>query len=142
MTSNSALKRAARTYSREHGIGYRAALRIVDRRDGDRFQYLATRVLIEAIEGCGIRHWAGVDSWDGWSHARITDLGGESFDVDASTIAPSLAAFLAGHPECDARDIDGYLADEFVQHGLFGLVIYRSEITHRPRTVHRDGKIV
>lgn len=136
VTSNSALKRAARDYSRQHGVSYRDAIRVVDRRTDDRFHYLATRVLIEAIEGCGIRHWAGVEAWDGWSHATITDLGGESFDLDHGTIAPALAAYLRENPESDAREIDGYLADEFVQSGLFGLIIYRSEVTHRPRTIH------
>ena len=137
MTSNSALKRTARKYSRQHHISYRDALRIVDRRGDARFEHLATRVLIEAIEGCGIRHWAGVETWDGWSRATITDLGGESFDLVLDTIAPALSAFLRENPESDARDIDSYLADEFVQLGLFGLVIYRSEVTHRPRTSHR-----
>lgn len=139
MTSNSALKRAARAYSREHGVSYRTALHAVDRHRADRIEQLATRVLIEAVEGCGIRHWAGVDEWDGWTRARITDLGGEGFVVDRATVTPPLVAHLRVHPDLDQREIDGYLADEFVQLGLFGLVIYRAEVTHRPRTAHRTA---
>lgn len=136
MTSNSAIKRAARAYGHEHSVSYRAALQAVSRSNGERFRMLATRVLIEAIEGCGIRHWADVNHWDGWSNAVITDLGGETFTLDVATITPSLLTFLDQNPDCGPLDIDGSLADEFVQLGLFGLVIYRSEISKRPKTAH------
>lgn len=109
---------------------------MIDHRNGDRLRRLATHVLIEAIEGCGIRHWAGVEAWDGWSRATVTDLGGESFTLDRETVSPALEAFLRLNPGAGAEDIDSYLADEFVQLGLFGLVLYRSEVTHRPRTTH------
>lgn len=137
MTSNSARKRAARDFSRRHGVNYRVALQAVGTHDRDRFHAFATRVLIEAVEGCGIRHWADVEHWDGSSRMIITDLGGESFEVTVATIRPALTAFLETDPGADLMDLDGYLADEFIQQGLFGLVIYRSEVTHRPRTAHR-----
>lgn len=134
VTSNSAVKRAARSYGRQHGVGYRAALRIIGRRGDDRFEPVATRILIEAIEGCGIRHWARIDAWDGRSEAVITDLGGEVFDLSIATMTPAVVDLLERDPECDVVDIDSYLADEIVQQCLFGLVLYRSEVRRRPTT--------
>ncbi|MDF0531264.1 hypothetical protein P0W64_00300 [Tsukamurella sp. 8F] len=109
-------------------------MRIIGRRGDDRFEPVATRILIEAIEGCGIRHWARIDAWDGRSEAVITDLGGEVFDLSIATMTPAVVDLLERDPECDVVDIDSYLADEIVQQCLFGLVLYRSEVRRRPTT--------
>jgi len=93
-----------------------------------------TRLLIEAVEGCGIRHWARIDSWDGATAADITDLGGETFRLDAGTIGPTLDNFVAGGPRREPLDVDSYIdiADEIIQTALFGCVIYRTTVRRRP----------
>ena len=134
VTKNHADKRAARSYARAHGLPYRQALASVRAARADRMSLLpfAERLLIEAIEGCGIRHWARVDEWDGVGRAVITDLGGERFVLTVDTVLLVLRQHLDDHPKLRPTDIDSYFADEAVQRLLFGGVIYRLEL-HRGR---------
>jgi len=138
MTENHAIKQAARNYAQECGVTYREALDIIRRRgsDGRRLDDFVVRVLIEAIEGCGIGHWAGVQKWDGTHSALITDIGGEPYELSPAKIRPAFAEYLQGHPECEIDDVDSYLADEIVQTALFGGVIYRFEARRRTLTYH------
>ncbi|MEE4021902.1 hypothetical protein V1Y59_02335 [Gordonia sp. PKS22-38] len=92
----------------------------------------ARRLLIEAVEGCGIRHWARIDAWDGVGCARITDLGGETFELNVENLSSALVVHLDDNTPRYPLDVDSYLADEIVQTMLFGVVIYRSEIRRRP----------
>ena len=86
---------------------------------------LTQRVLLEAIEGGGIAHWARVEEWDGERSATIVESGGvrHSFDLDAASAA--VADYLARNPEFDPGDVDADLADEIVQMSLFGSIVYR-----------------
>ncbi|OZF27229.1 hypothetical protein CH295_21765 [Rhodococcus sp. 14-2483-1-2] len=92
----------------------------------------AQRLLIEAVEGCGIRHWARVEEWDGVGRTTITDLGGERYVIGVDTVLQTLREHLDDHPGLKPNDIDSYFADEAVQLLLFGDVIYRLEL-HRGR---------
>ncbi len=92
----------------------------------------AQRLLIEAVEGCGIRHWARVEEWDGVGRTTITDLGGERYVIGVDTVLQTLREHLDDHPGLKPNDIDSYFADEAVQLLLFGGVIYRLEL-HRGR---------
>ncbi|MBD0023833.1 hypothetical protein GII33_21315 [Gordonia pseudamarae] len=137
MTRNAAEKRAAREYARKHGVTYRSALDAMRAShhpdppaDLDRF---VTRLLIEAVEGFGIRHWARIDSWDGAAAARITDVSGETFHLDADTVGPVIGDFIAIEHLRKPLDLDAYLADEIIQTALFGFVIYRPTVRRRPR---------
>lgn len=86
---------------------------------------LTQRVLLEAIEGGGIAHWARVEEWDGERSATIVESGGvrHSFDRDAASAA--VADYLARNPDFDPGDVDADLADEIVQMSLFGSIVYR-----------------
>ncbi|WP_040524871.1 hypothetical protein [Gordonia effusa] len=130
MTENFAEKRAARRYAREYGVSYREALGII-RTDTRRYRDHATRLLIEAVEGCGITHWCGVENWDGIERATIVDVGGEEFSLDANRVALALGAYFAAHTEVEPLDLDSYIADEVIQTMLFGGVIYRNQIRRR-----------
>lgn len=133
MTSNSARKRAVRAYSEQHGISYRKALAVLASGDAAvDTRAIAVRILIEAVEGCGIRHWARVDDWDGSSRAIIADLGGERFDLTATSLMPLVADHVETAGSVEPRDVDSYLADEIIQTGLFGCVIYRMGVRRRP----------
>lgn len=133
MTERYAEKRAARTYARENGVPYRAALQVIRGRHADVGDALYTqRLLIEAVEGCGIRHWARIDDWDGVGSLAITDLGGEMYRLTADELTPMLSAYRGVGTIERPLDIDGYLADEIIQSTLFGGIIYRSEVRRRP----------
>lgn len=138
MTANHATKQAARRYAQQHGVNYRDALAAVRRRgsDAERTDEFARRVLIEAIEGCGIGHWAQIGAWDGAAAAVITDIGGECSRLSPTVIRSALLDYLSDHPDCHLVDVDSYLADEIVQTALFGGVIYRFEARPRPNTFH------
>lgn len=86
---------------------------------------LTQRVLLEAIEGGGIAHWARVEEWDGERSATIVESGEvrHSFDLDAASAA--VADYLARNPDFDPGDVDADLADEIVQMSLFGSIVYR-----------------
>ncbi|MFC7752302.1 hypothetical protein [Tsukamurella soli] len=60
----------------------------------DGAETIVERVLIESVEGCGIRHWARID------------------DVSAH------------HPGFEPLDVHPDLADELIQTALFGGVIH------------------
>ncbi|MEP9416156.1 MULTISPECIES: hypothetical protein [unclassified Gordonia (in: high G+C Gram-positive bacteria)] len=90
------------------------------------------RLLIEAAEGCGITHWARIDSWDGEGTLAVTDLGGERFQLTIDSLSPVLLDHLTDGTICDPLDIDAYLPDEIIQSALFGAVIYRTLIRRRP----------
>ena len=137
MTSNSAEKRAARAYSRQNHVSYRTALAMVRNRQSDTPEHdlFGQRLLIEAIEGCGIRHWAHVDEWDGESCAVITDVGGESYRLTVDNVMPGLVRYLREDAVREPLEIDSYIADEVIQTALFGHVIYRSVIRRRPTMV-------
>ncbi|MFW0790609.1 hypothetical protein [Gordonia sp. CPCC 205333] len=130
MTENFAEKRDVRRYAREHEVSYREA-RSVLRDATNRYSEHAHRLLIEAVEGCGITHWSSVQYWDGQTRATIVDLGGEQFDLDVNRVATGLGGYFADHTEVAPLDVDSYLADEIVQTMLFGGVIYRSQIRRR-----------
>ncbi|WP_415974930.1 hypothetical protein [Rhodococcus sp. 077-4] len=134
MTKNHADKIAARAHARAHGLVYRRALASVRAARADRMSLLpfAERLLIEAVEGCGIRHWARVEEWDGVGRAAITDVGGERFVLTVDTVLLVLREHLDDHPGLKPNDIDSYFADEAVQRILFGGIIYRLEL-HRGR---------
>jgi len=134
VTKNNADKRAARAYAQAHSLPYRQALASVRADRADRMSLLpfAQRLLIEAVEGCGIRHWARVEEWDGVGRTTITDLGGERFVIGVDTVLQTLREHLDDHPGLKPNDIDSYFADEAVQLLLFGGVIYRLEL-HRGR---------
>lgn len=100
--------------------------------DAARYAPYARRLLIEAIEGCGIRHWAHVESWDGVSVAVISDLGGETFELTTVNVVPFLAAYADRHGDWEPMEIDSYLADELIQEALFGGVISRTQVRRRP----------
>ena len=136
MTEGFAEKRAARTHALENGVSYRTGLAAVRKQlaaaEGAPF---ARRLLIEAVEGCGIRHWARVDEWDGGDHATITDGGGESYRLTVADLAPAVAEYRDAGAIDHPLDVDSYLADEIIQALLFGCVIYRSEVRKRPAMV-------
>lgn len=93
---------------------------------------LLERLLIEAVEGCGIRHWARVDHWDGRRSVTIMDIGGEGYLLTEESLAPVLLRQVDAGVISEPLDIDSYLADEIVQTALFGCVIYRSLVRRRP----------
>ncbi|GAB08916.1 hypothetical protein GOARA_021_01540 [Gordonia araii NBRC 100433] len=130
MTRNSAEKRAARAYAQEHGVAYRQAVEAIRRNDADQIDdsSFVHRILIEAVEGCGIRHWAQIVEWDGERRAVARDLGGETFELTLATLASELREFRSAAPEASPLDIDSYIADEVVQASLFGAVIYRRPV--------------
>lgn len=97
-------------------------------------QEFVRRILIEAIEGCGIRHWAGVQHWDGEAAAVITDLGGDSFRLTVENLIPLVRAHFGGVVDRSPMEVDSYLADEILQTQLFGGVIYRTQVQRRPTT--------
>ncbi|AZG44574.1 hypothetical protein [Gordonia insulae] len=134
MTERFAEKRAARKYSRDNDVSYRVALAVVRTESGrlSKGVPFARRLLIEAVEGCGILHWARVDAWDGDRCLTITDLGGETYRLTVDSLAPVLLAHLRAGAINQPLDVDSYLADEIVQTTLFGCVIYRSEVRKRP----------
>ena len=137
MTERFAEKLAARQYARDNGVSYRAALEVV-RAQSDRVRDVAPfarRLLIEAVEGCGILHWARVDAWDGVDCLTVTDLGGEVYRLTINALTPILIAYLEAGAIQRPLDVDSYLADEIVQTTLFGCVIYRSEVRKRPEMV-------
>ncbi|MGV9481155.1 hypothetical protein [Gordonia polyisoprenivorans] len=100
---------------------------------GDVFDLYLTRLLIEAIEGCGVRHWARVEYWDGVTTATITDVGGERFVLNAAAVGQTLCDFLVSEPQLHPMDLDSFHADVIVQRALFGCTIYRSEVRRRPQ---------
>lgn len=127
MTKNSAEKRAARAYARSNDVSYRQAIGAV-RRDSlsdDADVAFIHRVLIEAVEGCGIRHWAEVLEWDGVSRAIVRDVGGEVFSLTSATLAAAVRRYRTSNPTSAPLEMDSYLADEIVQSALFDIVIYR-----------------
>ncbi|WP_206487668.1 hypothetical protein [Rhodococcus sp. KRD162] len=134
MTKNHSDKRAARSYAQAHALSYRQALTKVRAARADRTSLspFAQRLLIEAVEGCGIRHWASVEEWDGVGRATVTDLGGERFVLTVDSVLLVLCEHLADNPTLQPNDIDSYFADEAVQRLLFGSVIYRLDL-HRGR---------
>ncbi|WP_042939488.1 hypothetical protein [Rhodococcus sp. AW25M09] len=134
MTKNHAEKRLARAYAQAHDLPYRQALASVRAARADPTPLLpfAQRLLIEAVEGCGVRHWACVDEWDGVGRATITDLGGERFVLTVDSVLLVLREHLDENPTLQPNDIDSYFADEAVQRVLFGGVIYRLDL-HRGR---------
>ncbi|NMO03301.1 hypothetical protein HH308_18980 [Gordonia sp. TBRC 11910] len=133
MTENFAAKRAARRYAREHHLSYRQALAALgaERAVAARFVHHAERILIEAVEGCGITHWCTVESWDGSSSTTITDLGGEQFTLSLDDVASAAATHFGAGATPSPLDIDSYLADEIVQTLLFGGIIYRPQVRRR-----------
>ena len=134
MTKNHAEKRAARAYANTHSLSYRQALASMRAARIDRMSLcpFAQRLLLEAVEGCGIRHWARVEEWDGVGRATITDLGGERFVLTVDSFLVALREHLDHNPTLRTNDIDSYFADEAVQQILFGCIIYRLEL-HRGR---------
>lgn len=134
MTRNYSEKRCARDFARLHALPYRQALAAVRmaRRDHSAIAPYAQRLLIEAVEGCGISHWARTVEWDGIGRAEICDLGGERFVLTLDTAAPILRQYLDTDQGWHPMDIDSYIADEVVQRALFGAVIYRLDL-HRGR---------
>lgn len=92
----------------------------------------ARRLLIEAVEGCGILHWARVDGWDGHHCLTVTDLGGEVYRLTVNNLALVVLTHLDAGAIHHPLDVDSYFADEFIQTTLFGCVIYRSEVRKRP----------
>lgn len=134
MTKNHSEKRAARAYAQLHSLPYRQALASMRAARADRASLspFAQRLLIEAVEGCGIRHWARVEEWDGVARAVITDLGGERFVLTVDVVMIELREHLDNNPTLQPNDIDSYFADETVQRILFGGIIYRLEL-HRGR---------
>lgn len=133
MTERSAEKRSARNYARINGVSYRTALAAVrDRQAGADCIPFARRLLIEAVEGCGIRHWARVVDWDGIGCLTVTDLGGETYRLTADQLAPVLATYRDAGTIAHPLDIDSYVADDVIQAMLFGCTIYRSEVRKRP----------
>ncbi|MDJ0004884.1 MULTISPECIES: hypothetical protein [Nocardiaceae] len=131
MTRNHVEKHAARAYAAANGVTYRQGLAAVRANCTIVLPY-AQRLLIEAIEGCGIRHWSNVHDWDGCGRASITDLGGERFVLTPDVVVPVIREHLDAHPNLEPLHIDSYFADEAVQRTLFGGVIYRLEL-------HRGG---
>lgn len=95
----------------------------------------ASRLLIEAIEGCGIRHWAYVEEWDGESRTVIRDLGGDRFVLTAEDADGLIENYRAANPDWDPDAIDSYTADVILQSALFGSVIYRTGVRRRPITM-------
>lgn len=135
MTKNSAEKRAAREYALNHAVSYRRALtevRAADRHGSQVSEPHVTRLLIEAVEGCGIRHWARVLAWDGATSATIADVGGETFVLSADTVSKALHELLVAEPNLEPLDLDSYHADLVIQHALFGCIIYRTGVRRRP----------
>lgn len=137
MTEHAAEKRAARRFARENFVSYRTALTAVraQRVDVAQIAPFAQRLLIEAVEGCGIRHWARVNSWDGAQCVTITDLGGEVYRLTIEGVAPMVADYRDSGVIESPLDVDSYLADEIIQSILFGGVIYRSEVRKRPAMI-------
>ncbi|MFE0748966.1 hypothetical protein [Gordonia sp. NPDC058843] len=90
------------------------------------------RLLIEAVEGCGVRHWARIDEWDGVGSVVITDIGGEVYRLTAESLAPVVSTHIDEGTISEPLDVDSYLADDIIQSALFGCVIYRHEVRHRP----------
>ncbi|ACY22618.1 hypothetical protein Gbro_3421 [Gordonia bronchialis DSM 43247] len=136
MTSNAAEKRAAREYARRHRVSYRSALiavRTARSLTTEVFDEYVARLLIEAIEGCGIRHWAHIRSWDGATTATITEVGGDTFVLDAETVGPASHDFLIREPHVRPLDLDSFHADVIIQSALFDCVIYRSQVRRRPQ---------
>ena len=86
---------------------------------------LTQRVLLEAIEGGGIAHWARVEEWDGERSATIVESGGVRHSFDLDTASAAVADYLARNPDFDPGDVDADLADEIVQMSLFGSIVYR-----------------
>jgi hypothetical protein len=82
------------------------------------------RVLLEAIEGGGIAHWAKVEDWDGERSATIVEPGGVRHAIDLDHASVAVADFLSRNPEFRPHDVDGDLANEIVQLSLFGSVVY------------------
>ncbi|EME15356.1 hypothetical protein G419_22759 [Rhodococcus triatomae BKS 15-14] len=85
---------------------------------------MTQRVLLEAIEGGGIAHWARVEDWDGERSATVVEPGGVRHRLDLEHAGAAVAEFLSRNPEFDPLDVDGDLADEIVQLSLFGSVVY------------------
>lgn len=136
MTRNAAEKRVAREHARRQGISYRCALaevREAQRLSNGTFDLYVSRLLIEAIEGCGVRHWARVEYWDGATSAILTDVGGERFVLNASAVGQTLRDFLVSEPHLRPMDLDSFHADVVIQQALFGCTIYRSEVRRRPQ---------
>ncbi len=138
MTKFSARKRTAREYAQAHGVAYRQALAVIRNErpapDESCFDDFVTRLLIEAVEGCGIRHWALIREWDGASTAVIADLGGEVFDLSADSLGECLRDYLVEEHLIRPLDIDSFHADDVVQRALFGGTIYRPGVRRRPQT--------
>ena len=69
---------------RVHGLPYRQALAQVRAARADRMSLLpfAERLLIEAVEGCEIRHCPRADEWDGVGRAVIADLRGVIYRLE------------------------------------------------------------
>jgi hypothetical protein len=134
MTERCAEKQAARKYARDNDVSYRAALVVVRRQRGcvSEGMPFARRLLIEAVEGCGVLHWARVDAWDGRHCLTITDVGGEAYRLTVDNLAPAALTHLKAGTINHPLDVDSYLADEIIQTTLFGCVIYRSEVRKRP----------
>lgn len=135
MTERFAEKHAAREYARDNGVSYRNALDVVrSRRQIDPTPF-AVQVLIEAVEGCGIRHWARIDAWDGRETAVISDIGGEQYVVTVADCIPAVRSLIDAAAVCEPLDVDSYGADDIIQSMLFGCVIYRRQVRRRPAMV-------
>ena len=135
MTERCAEKHSARKYARDNGISYRDALDVVrSRRRLDPTPF-AERVLIEAVEGCGIRHWARVDDWDGRACVTLRDIGGERYRVVMDDLITALRPLIDAGVLSAPLEVDSYAADEMIQVMLFGCVIYRSQVRRRPEMV-------
>ncbi|ROZ89042.1 hypothetical protein [Gordonia sp. OPL2] len=93
------------------------------------------RLLIEAVEGCGVRHWARIDDWDGSSAVLLTDLGGQRYRLTVDSLSPAVIAHIAECAISDPLEVDSYLADEIIQSTLFGAVIYRTDVRRRPTSI-------
>ena len=135
MTRSAAEKQVAREHARRQGISYRRALaemRQIHRLSNEAPDLYVTRLLIEAVEGCGVRHWARVEYWDGATTATITDVGGERFVLNAAAVGQALRDFLVSEPHLQPMDLDSFHADVIIQRALFGCTIYRSEVRRRP----------
>lgn len=131
MTRHYAEKRMARMYARDNNVTYRVALARVRDRRARVGADISRRILIEAVEGCGVTHWARIDQWDGAGCATITDLGVETYRLTVDDLSPVVRSWRQTDSIIGPLDVDSYLADEFIQTMLFGGVIYRVGIRRR-----------
>ncbi|PKZ64546.1 hypothetical protein CYJ73_16765 [Gordonia terrae] len=135
MTERFAEKHAAREYARDNGVSYRSALGAVRLRRRTDPTPFAEQVLIEAVEGCGIRHWARIDAWNGRDSAVLSDIGGEQYVLTVADLIPVVRSLIDSAAVSEPLDVDSYDADEIIQSMLFGCVIYRHQVRRRPAMV-------